>query len=71
LAVLDADATLRRVPVPAGRSGVLCELGMMWLIVVPGDPRTETMALAGLARAKRPSFGSTSMRREVLGVGLA
>jgi Ala-tRNA(Pro) deacylase len=42
--------------------------GQLWLVVVPGDPRIETRALAHLIGSKRISFGSISLLREALGV---
>jgi len=42
--------------------------GQLWLVVVPGDPRMDTKAMAGLIGAKRLSFGSADLLREVLGV---
>ena len=42
--------------------------GQLWLVVVPGDPRMDTKAMAGLIGAKRLSFASAELLREVLGV---
>jgi len=42
--------------------------GQLWLVVVPGAPRMDTKALAGLIGARRLSFGSAELLREVLGV---
>jgi Ala-tRNA(Pro) deacylase len=40
----------------------------LWLVVVPGDPRMDTKALAALIGSKRLSFGTAELLREVLGV---
>jgi len=42
--------------------------GQLWLVVVPGDPRMDTRAMAALIGSKRISFGSTELLREALGV---
>lgn len=42
--------------------------GQLWLVVVPGDPRMDTKAMAALIGSKRLSFGSADLLREVLGV---
>jgi Ala-tRNA(Pro) deacylase len=42
--------------------------GALWLVVVPGDPRMETKALARLIGSRRLSFGSAELLRETLGV---
>ncbi len=42
--------------------------GQLWLVVVPGDPRLDTKALAALIGSKRLSFGNADLLREVLGV---
>ena len=42
--------------------------GQLWLVVVPGDPRMDTKAMAGLIGSKRLSFGSADLLRDVLGV---
>ncbi len=42
--------------------------GQLWLVVVPGDPRMDTKTMAGLIGAKRLSFASAELLREVLGV---
>lgn len=39
-----------------------------WLVVVPGDPRMDTKALAPLIGSKRISFGSADDLRAILGV---
>jgi Ala-tRNA(Pro) deacylase len=39
-----------------------------WLVVVPGDPRMDTKALAPLMGSKRISFGSADDLRAILGV---
>lgn len=39
-----------------------------WLVVVPGDPRMDTKAMAPLIGAKRISFGSADDLRAILGV---
>lgn len=39
-----------------------------WLVVVPGDPRMDTKAMARLIGAKRISFGSADDLRAILGV---
>lgn len=40
--------------------------GQLWLVVVPGDPRMDTKAMAGLIGSKRLSFGSADLLRQVL-----
>jgi len=40
----------------------------LWLVVVPGDPRMDTKAMATLIGSRRLSFGSADLLREVLGV---
>jgi len=42
--------------------------GQLWVVVVPGDPRMDTKVMARLIGAKRLSFGSADLLREVLGV---
>jgi len=42
--------------------------GQLWLVVVPGDPRMDTKAMAALIGSKRLSFGNADLLREVLGV---
>ncbi len=42
--------------------------GQLWLVVVPGDPRMDTKAMAGLIGSRRLSFGSADLLREVLAV---
>ena len=42
--------------------------GQLWLVVVPGDPRMDTKAMAALIGSRRISFGSAELLREVLGV---
>jgi Ala-tRNA(Pro) deacylase len=42
--------------------------GQLWLVVVPGDPRMDTKAMAGLIGSKRLSFGSADLLRAVLAV---
>ena len=42
--------------------------GQLWLVVVPGDPRMDTRAMAALIGSRRISFGSAALLREVLGV---
>lgn len=42
--------------------------GQLWLVVVPGDPRMDTRAMATLIGSRRISFGSAELLREVLGV---
>jgi Ala-tRNA(Pro) deacylase len=39
-----------------------------WLVVVPGDPRMDTKAMAPLIGSKRISFGSADDLRAILGV---
>jgi Ala-tRNA(Pro) deacylase len=39
-----------------------------WLVVVPGDPRMDTKAMAPLIGSKRISFGSAEDLRAILGV---
>lgn len=39
-----------------------------WLVVVPGEPRMDTKALAPLIGSKRISFGSPDALRTILGV---
>ncbi len=39
-----------------------------WLVVVPGDPRMDTKAMAPLIGSKRISFGSADDLRRILGV---
>ena len=39
-----------------------------WLVVVPGDPRMDTKAMAPLIGSKRISFGSADDLRSILGV---
>jgi Ala-tRNA(Pro) deacylase len=43
--------------------------GQLWLVVVPGDPRMDTKAMAALIGSRRLSFGNADLLREVLGVG--
>ena len=42
--------------------------GQLWLVVVPGDPRMDTKAMAALIGSKRISFGGAGLLRDVLGV---
>lgn len=42
--------------------------GQLWLVVVPGDPRMDTKAMAALIGSKRLSFGNADLLREMLGV---
>jgi Ala-tRNA(Pro) deacylase len=42
--------------------------GQLWLVVVPGDPRMDTKAMAALIGSRRLSFGNADLLREVLGV---
>ena len=42
--------------------------GQLWLVVVPGDPRMDTRAMATLIGSRRISFGSAGLLHEVLGV---
>lgn len=42
--------------------------GQLWLVVVPGDPRMDTKAMAALIGARRISFGNADLLAEVLGV---
>lgn len=42
--------------------------GQLWLVVVPGDPRMDTKAMATLIGSRRLSFGNADLLRDVLGV---
>jgi Ala-tRNA(Pro) deacylase len=42
--------------------------GQLWLVLVPGDPRMDTKAMATLIGSRRLSFGNAELLREVLGV---
>jgi Ala-tRNA(Pro) deacylase len=42
--------------------------GQLWLVVVPGDPRMDTKAMAALIGSRRLSFGNADLLRDVLGV---
>lgn len=67
--VEDAHAIWDRVPGAQVKNLFLKDAAKQyWLVVVPGDPRMDTKALAPLIGAKRISFGSADDLRAILGV---
>ena len=67
--VADAHAVWDGLPGAAVKNLFLKDAGRQyWLVVVPGDPRIDTKALAPLIGSKRLSFGSADDLRAILGV---
>jgi Ala-tRNA(Pro) deacylase len=67
--VEDAHAYWDPLPGAQTKSLFLKDAGrQLWFVLVPGDPRVETRALARLIGSKRVSFGSADLLRDILGV---
>ena len=65
----DAHAIWDRLPGAQVKNLFIKDAGRQyWLVVVPGDPRMDTKAMAPLIGSKRISFGSADDLRAILGV---
>ena len=67
--VEDAHAIWDNIPGAQVKNLFIKDAGKQyWLVVVPGDPRMDTKAMAPLIGSKRISFGSADDLRGILGV---
>ena len=67
--VEDAHAIWDSIPGAQVKNLFIKDAGKQyWLVVVPGDPRMDTKAMAPLIGSKRISFGSADDLRRILGV---
>ena len=67
--VADAHAIWDALPGAQVKNLFIKDAGRQyWLVVVPGDPRMDTKAMAQLIGSKRISFGSADDLRAILGV---
>jgi Ala-tRNA(Pro) deacylase len=67
--VEDAHAIWDNLPGAQVKNLFIKDAGkQFWLVVVPGDPRMDTKAMAPLIGSKRISFGSSDDLRAILGV---
>ena len=65
----DAHAIWDKLPGAQVKNLFIKDAGkQFWLVVVPGDPRMDTKAMAPLIGSKRISFGSADDLRAILGV---